>query len=339
MFNDLEKLCLLNAISGREDEVRNYLIGKISNFDDCKYFVDPLGNLIVDKKGEKSALNKVMIAAHMDEVGMIVTYITDDGFIKFGNVGGINTAVIVGKQVKINDVYGVVGVKPIHLLSKKDEKDLPSKDEMYIDIGAENREEAEKYIKLGDSITFVSDYLEFGDDMIKGKALDDRLGCAVMLKMLSEPAEYDFTCLFSVQEEIGCRGAKVAATRIAPDYAIVLECTTASDIEGVSGDKEVCNLGKGAVVSFMDGATIYDRELYKLAFDIAGKKNIKVQTKTLIAGGNDASEIHKSAGGVKTLAVSVPCRYLHSPSCVIKKEDAISVKKLVSEIVGVLAND
>ncbi|MPN02387.1 putative aminopeptidase YsdC [bioreactor metagenome] len=275
----------------------------------------------------------------MDEVGLLVTYITDDGFLKFSKVGGIQTKVLLGRTVKIGKVVGVIGVKPIHLLDSDKKTDIPETDELYIDIGTDCKEDAEKLVSIGDPVTFDSAYFEFGQDKIKSKAIDDRLGCAMMLKMIKEPLTYDAVFTFVVQEEIGCRGAGVAANRVQPDYAIVLESTTASDIAGVENEKRVCLLGDGPVVTFMDKATVYSKKLYDRAFSLAKTNHIPIQTKTVVAGGNDAGVIHKSGIGVKTIAVSVPCRYLHSPSCVIDKNDAEKMYELTKLIFEDFAND
>ena len=194
-------------------------------------------------------------------------------------------------------------------------------DKLTIDIGVDSREEALKLVRLGDSVRFVSDFVEFGEGFVKCKAIDDRAGCAIMLRMIEEGVEYDTYFTFVVQEEIGLRGSTCAAFTVAPDYAVVLESTTAADIPSASGEKRVCELGKGPVVSYMDRHTMYDRELFELAFSVAEENGISCQTKTMVAGGNDAGAIHVSRGGVKTAAVSLPCRYLHSPSCVINKAD------------------
>ena len=173
------------------------------------------------------------------------------------------------------------------------------------------------------------DFVEFGDGFIKAKALDDRAGCAILIELIRSELEYDTWFSFSVQEEIGTRGAQTSAFTIAPDYAIAVETTTAADISGVKDDKRVCICGEGGAVSFMDRRTIYSRELFDKAFEVAKEKNILCQPKTVVAGGNNAGAIHKSRGGVKTLTVSVPCRYLHSPGCVIKYSDAIESMKLI----------
>ena len=321
MLNELRNLCLIDGISGDEGKVREYIISRIK--DKCEYSVDPMGNLLVFKKGKNKPKNKVMLSAHMDEVGFICTYICDNGFIKFINVGGVDPKVAVGRAVKIgeNKISGVIGNKAVHLCSDDEDKTAPKLDKLYIDIGAENKAEAEKYVNIGDSVYFVSDYVEFGEDKITAKAIDDRFGCAIMLKMIDSELEYDTHFAFLVQEEVGCRGAGAAVFAIRPDYAIVLEATTASDISGVSDEDRVCVQGKGAVVSFMDRSTVYNRDLFKGAFALAKEKNIPIQPKTTVAGGNDAGAIHKACSGVYTIAVSLPCRYIHSGTSVGDKKD------------------
>lgn len=317
----IKKLCSADGISGREDEVRKLILSEIEPYARCS--VDALGNIIAFKKGKSSAASKVMLAAHMDEVGFMVNYITEGGFIKITPVGGIDRRVVYGRRVKIgkNKITGVIGAKPVHLLSGDEKNKVPDFSEMYVDIGAESREEAEKHVKIGDSVYFDSEIYPFGEGFIKGKALDDRAGCALLIDMIKNEQPYDLYFVFTVQEEVGTRGAKAAAFSVMPEKAIVVETTTAADIGGVDGEKRVCELGKGPVVSFMDRGTVYDRELYSLAFEIAERENIPCQTKTPVAGGNDSSAIHVSGAGVKTVAVSLACRYLHSPSCVIYERD------------------
>ncbi len=329
MLEIIKELTALNGISGRENPVRDYIIDKIK--DSAEYSIDPLGNLIVFKKGKKPAKNKVMLDAHTDEVGLIITAITSEGYLRFAKVGGIDTRVMIGRKVTVGDsrIKGVIGIKPVHLVEKNEEANIPKADDLYIDIGARNREEAEKYVSLGEYACFDSEFIEFGDGFIKAKALDDRVGCAILIEMINSDLEYDMWFSFSVQEEIGTRGAQTATFTIDPDYAIAVETTTAADISGVKDEKRVCICGKGGAVSFMDRSTVYNMDLFNKAFEIAKEKGIVCQPKTLVAGGNDAGAIHKSRGGVKVLTVSVPCRYLHSPSCVIKYKDAEESLKLI----------
>jgi len=326
VFDRLKEICTLDGTSGDESAVREYIRKNITA---DEVTVDALGNLIVFKKGRKTPKNKVMLAAHMDEVGFMVTDITDDGFLRFGAVGGIDPRVVLGRGVRFaNGTLGVVGTKATHQQSADERKKAPDFDDMYIDIGAATKTDAEKFVSRGDTACFDSDFFAFGDGYIKGKAIDDRAGCLVMMDMINSELEYDMWFAFTVQEEVGTRGAKAASFTVAPDIAIVLETTTACDIAGVSGDKRVCVLGEGCVISYMDRSTVYDRQLYQLAFDTAKELGVPAQTKTVVAGGNDSGAIHVSRGGVRTCALSVPCRYLHSPSCVIKQSDHDAVKAL-----------
>ncbi len=335
-FKLLKELCLLNGTSGDEKTVRDFIISKLP--EDCDYTIDALGNLIVNKKGETEPKNKVALFAHMDEVGFIVIYITDEGFVNVASVGGIDNSALFGKKLTINDCVGVAGTKAIHQCSSDEAKKIPEITDVSVDFGFESREEAEKYISLGDFGYFKSDFVEFGNNMIKSKALDDRLGCAIMLELLQEKSKINYTCVFTVQEEVGTRGATVSAYTVKPDYAIVIETTTASDIPDTPESKKVCKVGNGAVVSFMDRGTIYNKDLYKKAREIADKNGIANQTKTVVAGGNDASAIHKAAGGIKTVAVSLPCRYIHSSASVGSKADMESVKALAKALLEEFAN-
>ncbi len=323
----LKDLCLLNGTSGREEAVRNYIIEKIK--DKCEYSVDALGSVIAFKKGKKAPDKKVLVAAHTDEVGFIITDITDDGYLRFAPVGGIDAAVVLGRRVDINGIKGVVGAKAVHLLSDDEKKNEPSFDKLAIDIGAADKAEAEKAVSLGDCAYFASDYCEFGDGFIKSKALDDRIGCMLMIELINSDLEYDTYFCFNVQEEVGLRGSGCSAYAVKPDVAVILESTTAADIDGVTGGDKCCVLGKGPVVSFMDGRTIYDKQIFDLAFEVAKENNIKIQTKTKIAGGNDAGAIQKSGAGCRVAAVSLPCRYIHSGSSVVKIGDIEETRRFL----------
>ena len=342
MLDYLHELCLIDGISGREKNVREYLLEiikkNLSEGDEVN--VDPIGNLICFKKGRKASKNKVMLSAHMDEVGFIVTYICDNGFLKFTNDGGVDSKVVCGRAVSVGDkgATGIVGQKAMHLCEGDEGSTCKELSSLYIDIGADSKQEAEQYASIGDSVHFKSDYVEFGNNKIKAKAIDDRFGCAVMLKMMESDLEYDTYFAFLVQEEVGCRGAGPAVFSVRPDYAIVLEATTASDIAFVSKENTVCRQGDGAVVSFMDRSTVYDMELFKGAFALAEEKGIKIQPKTTVAGGNDAGTIHKSCEGVRTIAISLPCRYIHSGTCIADKADMNACYELAKALNEVYAD-
>ena len=339
MIDTLKELCLINGISGREDKVREFIISRING--KCEWSVDPIGNILAFKKGSKTPENKVMISAHMDEVGFIVTYICDNGFIKFSPVGGVDKKVVAGRHVIVgdNNIHGIIGNKAMHLCDGDESTNVPDTDKMYIDIGSTSKQETEKYVSIGDSVYFDSDFVRFGNGKIKAKAIDDRFGCATMIKMIESELEYDAHFAFLVQEEVGCRGAGPAVYNTRPNYAIVLEATTAADVAGVSEQNSVCVQGKGAVVSFMDRSTVYDKTLFRSAFEIAAKNNINIQPKTLVAGGNDAGTIHRSCGGVKTIAISLPCRYIHSASSVGQIDDMYACYDLANALLKEYAND
>ena len=337
MLETIKELSMLDGVSGRENAVREYIIDAVSPYADS-IETDPLGNLIVFKKGKNAPKNKVMLDAHMDEVGFMITHINSDGTLDFERVGGIDKRVMLGRPVTVgeNKVNGVIGVKATHMVPAAEKLNMPST--MYIDIGAENAEDAEKVVSLGDYACFNSDFVEFGDGFIKGRALDDRAGCAILIDMIKSDLEYDMWFNFAAGEEVGFGIAQTAFYKVQPDYAIVVETTTAADLADVPENKKVCSLGKGGVISFMDRRTIYPKELFDKAFELAEKHSIKAQVKSLVAGGNNAGAIHKTAGGVKTLAVSIPCRYLHSPSCVLKKEDIFESAKLIKVLAEEFAN-
>ena len=337
LLETVETLSLAVGTSGAEKAVREQIISLLP--ENAEYQTDNLGNLIVQKKGRNRPKNKVMIEAHMDEVGFIVTYIGANGLLRAAQVGGISLSVLCGKRVVFgNGVKGVFGVVPVHQLTPEDKLKLPDMDDLYIDIGASTYEEAAELVSVGDTAVFDSDFIEFGDHKIKGKALDDRAGCAMLLDVMHRDLAYDTYFVFSVQEEVGTRGAAAAAYTVKPDYAIVAEATTAADISTAKDYQKVCFLGKGPAVSFMDRSTVYNPEVYRLAVETAEKRGIPVQLKTFVAGGNDSGAIHKALGGVKTLSVSLPCRYLHSPACILDTRDITAGADLIQAAAEVFAD-
>lgn len=326
------ELCEIDGASGGENKVREYILDKIKGC--CESVtVNPLGCIIAEKKGRKPAKNRVMISAHMDEVGFIITDIRSDGTLSFAAVSGIDADVCAGRQVTVNGLDGVIGTVAVHNLSEEKRKKPVSFDDLYIDIGAETREEAEEYISRGDYAHFVCGYEVSEDGFVTAKAIDDRAGCAIMIDMIvNGTLEHDCVFTFVTQEEVGLRGSRTAAFTVDPDFAIVLEATTAADIPLSEGDKKCCFCGKGAVISYMDRSTIYDRELYDIANKLAAENDLNCQTKLVVAGGNDSGAIHITRGGIRTAAISVPCRYLHSPSCTAKLSDIDAVYELAAKL-------
>lgn len=333
MLNNLEKLSMLPGVSGRENAVRDYILAQISDLAD-EVTVDATGSVIAVKRGAREADQRIMLSAHMDEVGLIVTHIGSDGLLKFAAVGGIDPRVICGRTVLVGmgAVPGVIGITPIHLSHGDSRGKCPDIDSMYIDIGAASREEAEMVVSPGDVCLFDTAFERLGDGRLKGKAIDDRAGCAILIELMKQEYLCDVWFAFTTMEEVGLRGAGCAAYTIDPDYAIVVESTTAADIPGVDEDSQVCHVGGGAVVGFMDRRTIYDRELFDRSLEIAREKAINVQVKQAVAGGNDAGAIQVTRSGVRTLAVSLPCRYLHAPAAVIAEADFNAAYELVYEL-------
>lgn len=328
----LKELTELSGVSGCEYEVRNYIKNKLESIS-CEYYVDKLGNVIVHNKGRKN--KTIMVAAHMDEVGLIVSHIDSDGFIKFQAVGGIDQRVLNSKVVLVgeNKIPGVIGSKAIHLMSDEERgKSIPI-DKLYIDIGTYSKSETERLVRIGDYVVFKSDYVEFGDNLIKAKALDDRAGCSALLELLSMKLDADFYGVFTVMEEVGCRGGQTAAYALEPDYAIVLEGTVCADMPEVKEHSKATLIGRGAALSLMDNSTLYDIDEVRKVENIAKANNIPYQFRTSSAGGNDAGPIHKTKEGSKAVAISIPCRYIHSSVNVASKNDYNSVVSLTKSVI------
>lgn len=340
MLKHMKELAALNGISGCENDVCQYILSAL-NESPCAVSrtVDPLGNLLCEVKGQAPAKRRVLFNAHMDEVGMIVIGITGDGMLRFANVGGINEKVLVGRTVRVNGHIGVIGCGAMHLCGHDARNKAVPLDSLMIDIGAVSREEAEAVVTIGDPVVFESEFTALENGRFKARALDDRAGCALLLSMLEEPLPYDIYLAFTTQEELGTRGAAVAAYTMKPDLAVTVETTTASDTAGVRAGEEVCHMGDGAVVSFMDGRTFYDQELYKHIRSLADEHAIKNQTKTVIAGGNDAGVMQAAGHGAKVAAVSLPCRYLHSAGCVLSEDDVGETRRLLRVLAETLPGE
>ncbi|MGM9552156.1 MAG: M42 family metallopeptidase [Clostridia bacterium] len=313
----LMEMLKTNSPSGCEDEMRELILENVRHME---HFIDTMGNVIVHKPGKGK---KVLVSAHMDEVGFIVSKITDSGELKFKNVGGIETTVLAGKKVLIgkNRVPGVTGVKAIHLQSGSERDNMLNVSDIVIDIGAKDKNSAENLVKVGDYGTFASEAVEFGDNLLKCKGLDDKVGCAAVLEILNMETDVDLYGAFTTQEEVGCRGSIIAANFVKPDYAIVFEGTTCSDVFPTPKEKTVTILGNGCALTAMDRAAVSDREMLELAKKVADENNIPYQVKRTTMGGTDAGSIQRTGSGVKTLVISTPCRYIHSPVCVMNKND------------------
>ena len=320
---DLKTLTEINAPAGHEQAMRRALLEELKQKGFNPY-IDRMGNVIVVKEGNGPAPRKrVMVAAHMDEVGLIVTGHTDGGFLKVTQVGGIDTRVLISKRVLVGDdnIPGVIGAVAIHLQSPADRARVMGYRDITVDIGANDKGEAERKAPVGTYISFDTPYVEYGDGYACGKAFDDRAGCYTILRLLEEDLPCDLIAAFVSEEEVGCRGATGAAFSQEPDIGIVLEGTTCNDLGDIPEIAQVCKTGEGVAVSFMDGSSIANRDLFKKALAVGEKEGIAYQVKASVSGGNDAGSIQRAREGVPVVVLSVPCRYIHSPSTVVKLSD------------------
>lgn len=328
-----EALCTLPGVSGHETAVRHYIERRLQESPaELQVTVQPLGNVIVRVKGRERAARTVLFAAHMDEVGLIVTGVTDGGLLRFSPVGGVDKRVLFGKRVTVNGLPGVIGGRAVHHLKPDNKGRVPETDKLLIDIGARSEAEAEAAVRPGDVALFENEVLPLENGRILSKALDDRAGCALLLSLLDEVPARDIVLAFTTQEEVGCRGAATVAFDVRPDIAVAVDATTAADTVGVPKAEQVCRVEGGAVVSFLDRGTLYDAELYAQILDIARREGIPAQPKQKVAGGNDASAMQRAAGGCRAAAVSLPCRYLHSPACVLSERDLAAGSALLKAL-------
>ena len=338
----LKALCDIPAPSSLEEAARLFLIDSLKPCVD-EMHLDRMGNLICKKRGEKTPAQPILLAAHMDEVGFLVTDITADGYLKYGTIGGIEAAILPAKRVFFpeKNLSGVLSAKPSHLYRDEEELYAPTKhDSLYIDIGARTREEAEAVIEIGDVAVFDREYLPYFDagEVIRSASLDDRLGCAMLAELLQKDSlPYDVTVVFTVKEEAGLRGAKTAAFCLDYGTAIVLEGTTASDLPGAEGPDAVCFQKQGGVLSLFDGATLYDRDFVNAAKEKLNKENVPVQMKLRLAGGNDAAALQRRAGAKRVLSLSAPCRYIHSPVSTVAKQDLDAMRKSLLPLISLCA--
>ncbi len=324
----LKKLCETHAVSGDEARVRQIILDNIKPYTD-EITIDIMGNVIALKKGIDHR-KKIILAAHMDEVGLIISSVTDAGFLKFKSVGGIDARVLVGKRVCVgkNNIPGVISLKAVHLQTKAERENAITEKSLYIDIGAKDKTDALNVVNLGDYAAFDTEFSEFGNGFYKAKALDDRCGCAILAELIKSECVYDTYFCFTVQEEVGCRGSAVCANRIGADAALIIEATTCGDVSGAPEHLAVTTPHGGAAFSILDRGSYSDIEFTKKLYALSQENNIKVQYKRTTMGGNDARSIQTSLGGVKTCAVSVPCRYLHSPISTVSKADYEAVSEV-----------
>ena len=319
----LAKLCEVAGAPGHENRVRKIVLEEIKPYvDDIS--VDNMGNVIAIKKGKES--KRVMIGAHMDEIGFIVTHIDDKGFVYFHTLGGFDPKTLTAQRVIIHgkkDVVGVMGSKPIHLMNAADRQKVPTTKDYFIDTGLDKKS-LEKVIGVGDTITRERKMIEMGD-CLNCKSLDNRVSVFILIEVIKQiktPPPYDIYAVFTVQEEIGIRGANVSSMQINPDFGFGLDTTIAWDTPGSTKQEQVSALGDGACIKVMDSSTVCDYRMVAYMKEVAKKNKIKTQLEILPAGGTDTSGIQRmNPGGSIAGAVSIPTRHIHQVIEMVNKKD------------------
>ena len=318
----LERLTQTDSVSGHEAAIAEIIKNEVRDYVD-EILQDALGNLIVHIKGSGK---KLLFAAHMDEIGIVVTFIDEAGFLRFSNVGGLYKKDLLGRKVRFaNGVIGVIGAE-----EENKDRDIAK---MYIDIGAADREDAEAVVSVGDTAAFTGGfYRENG--VVIAKALDNRAGCYVLIEAIKRvKSENDLYFVFTVQEEVGLRGAKTAAFDVVPDFAVAVDVTDTGDTPNAS--KMAVRLGKGAAVKIMDRSVMCSVSVRNDLIALAKQNNIPYQLEVMTDGGTDAGALSLTGAGIKTGGVSIPCRYVHSPAEMAAQSDIAAAVDLIVEYAGI----
>ena len=335
----LQVLSEARGVSGDEKEVRDVLAKAVKPLAD-EVKVDTMGNLIVHKRGDGNSPLRVMLAAHMDEIGLMIMGADSAGFLRFRAVGGIDPRILPAKRVLVgrDKVPGIIGIKPVHLTDSNERKNVLKIEQLYIDIGAKSKEEALSVAGLGDYAVFDTKFTSLeGCQMgsqpprgrVSGKAFDDRAGCFVLASILEQRYPCDLYATFTVQEEVGLRGARTAAYAINPDLAFALEGTVCDDSPREEDISPTTRMGVGPAITVADATMIADRRLVDLLIGMAEREGIPYQIKQPNIGGTDAGAMNLQREGVPVAAASVPCRYIHSPESVLDLTDLANLVRLM----------
>ena len=337
----MRELSLAPGVSSGEGEIAKIFERELKDVVD-KIEIDKMGNFIATKKGEKKAPT-VMLEAHMDEIGLMVRFVDDDGFIKFSKIGGINDQMLMNQTVTIHSsigepIVGVIGSKPPHVIKPEEKNKVVDSDQMFIDIGAKDKEEAEKMVKIGDLMTFNALFEEFPNNLVMGKAIDNRAGCYVLIETMKRiDSRSTVHVVGAVQEEVGLKGAKVSAFKLNPDLAIALDVTLSGDHPGIKPEEAPVVMGKGPAIILSDagGRGILTNPDVKDMLIKAGDENdIDYQLEVSDGGTTDGSAIHLVREGIPTGVLSVPTRYIHTPVSVCSMDDVESAIKLITAAIN-----
>ena len=332
----LKRLSETGGVPGREERVRELLQSELEGVVDSLR-TDAMGNLIAHKKGEGK---RVMLSAHMDEIGFYVKFVDDKGFLRVQNVGGFDTRNLFARPVTVHakggDLIGVMNptTKPVHIATEEERKKIPKINEFAIDLGM-NAEAVKEKVRIGDPVTLIQEFRDLGE-VVTGKALDDRVNCWILVEVLKklESPDYDVYAVFSVQEEVGLRGATTGAFGVEPDIGIALDTTLAVDTPGTSDDQRITKLGAGTAIKIMDSASISTRWLLDEFVEVAEKNSIPYQFEILPLGGTDAGAIQRSRSGVPTLTLSTPSRYVHTVTEMVAKSDVDAAIALLTHFLA-----
>ena len=314
----LSELCRTAGGPGREERIREVVMRELEPIVD-RIDVDRLGNVIASRsprgRAKPKKPRKLMISAHMDEICLMITHIEDNGFLRFTTLGGFDPKTLSAQRVIVHgrkDVLGLIGSKPIHIMTDAERAKMPSIETFFIDLGLP-KSKVEKLVRIGDTATRERDFVEIGD-AISTKSLDNRMGVFVMIEAVRKAKTHgvEILAVASTQEEVGLRGAQVAAQHLEPDLGIALDVTLANDVPGASGHSEVTRLGRGTAIKVMDHSVICDFRIVNTLRDLAEKKKIPFQMEVLTKGGTDTAAIQRAGRGVPAGCISIPCRYVHS---------------------------
>ncbi len=329
----LEKLSNACGVAGREDEVRDLMKELLKpNVDEIRE--DKLGNVIGVKKGKKDATT-VMLAAHMDEIGLMVKNITKEGFLQFAKIGGIDDRILIAQKVLVHtekrSITGIIGSKPPHILKEEEKKKVIEADDLFIDIGAKDKQDAQKMgVRVGDAVSFDIKFTRVGKDTVVGKAFDDRVGCAALIETMRKLSKVDCTIYVvgTIQEEVGLRGATIAAFQLYPDVGIALDVTVAGDVPGVKEVEAPAKMRAGPALTVADAGLITHPKVLRLFIDSAEENKIPYQLETGMKGTTDAAKIALTKEGVPSGVISIPTRYIHSPASLLSLKDVENAVKL-----------
>ena len=335
----LSKICETPGAPGYEKKIRDVIIKEVEKYVD-EFYIDNIGNLVTKIKGKGS--KKIMVAAHMDEIGFITTHIDKNGFIRFHTLGGFDPKTLTAQRVIVHgkkDIVGVMGTKPVHVMSPEEKKTPPKTTDFFIDTGM-TKKELEKYISIGDTITRKCDLIEIGES-VSCKSLDNRISVFILIEVLKKIKNppHDFYGVFTVQEEVGLRGAMTSTLDILPDYGFGLDTTIAFDVPGSQEHQKITELGQGVAIKVMDSSTICDYRMVSYMTELAQKNKIKHQKEILTAGGTDTAGIQRMRpGGSIAGALSIPTRHIHSHVESVNKEDVINTIKMLEICVQNIEN-